>query len=198
MNAVTARRLRTGAGAVFTAAAVVLCSIVAAHPGAAGTVPAGTPSAPPRPQMPWTTAGCATGTIGPATSDPTWFVQVPATATACAGHDPAATFTLVAFRPADTAGMAYASEMQPYAASGPAPVTGVYQATYWTRTIGMCVVRDTADRLACIRIDMGADGAVTTAIAADDPLVAKPIKYYDDRAMPKHNGFCATCVGWVW
>jgi hypothetical protein len=186
---------------VLSAVLALTVAAVTTRPATSDAAASATPA--PRPTFTiapggvWALADCATGEIGPVATDPSGRVLVPATIAVCSPWSAALRFTMVAYRPTWPTVLALASQLRPYAQSGSTSVTGALALDPGIApTIGVCLVRNLPDRVACVRLDTGPDHrTVTTPIPVDDPLVSRTAVFVNDAAMPPSpDPFCGTCL----
>jgi hypothetical protein len=87
--------------------------------------------------------------------------------------------------------------LRPYAVTGPTAIRAGFVTPPAVGSTGVCLLRSTTARIACLAIDVDAQHEVTARpLSTDDPLVSKPVLYQDDALSPEPGtGFCATCVG---
>jgi len=207
------RRLR--AAAAFAAGSALLIAL-AAQPTLAGSrspadrvagpslsaapTPVTTATATPTPAAPyreWFPAACATGGFGTLEVDADLNVVIPGQATVCGKWAGKYAFTVVAFRPDRDVAFAFSSRLRPYAQTGPTAVRAAFVTPPGAGSTGVCLMRSTTVRIACLAIDVDSQHRSTARpIAGDDPLVTRPVIYQDDALSPEPgSGFCATCVG---
>jgi hypothetical protein len=184
---------------ITVAVAVATLAVVAvtARPGtpAAATVTP-RPTLSPVPGVIWPNAGCATGGFDAIRADEQGRVILPATITLCSRWSPGLRFTMVEFRAARPA-LALASQLRPYAPEGPTPVSGALILNpAITSVVGICLMRGTADRVACVRLDTTPDYHTSaTPIDVADPLVDRAAVFVNDLLDPlPPSDFCGTCV----
>jgi hypothetical protein len=144
----------------------------------------------------WNPAACATGGFGPLEVDAGLNVVVPGQATICGKWAGKYAFTVVAFRPDRDVAFAFPTGLRPYAETGPTEVRAAFVTPPGVGSTGVCLMRSTTVRLACLAVDVDAQHRITARpVATDDPLVARPVSYQGDAVSPDPgSGFCATCV----
>ena len=141
----------------------------------------------------WIEAQCATGAFGAITMADRHRL-LPATATLCAPYKAKYAYTVVLFKPFSPA-LAFANRLLPYATSGAAEIVADLDIETTPSTVGVCLMKGYAHRMACVRVDTAAGGEATaTPIAVDDALVAQPVVYVDDGLPRPIDPFCGTCL----
>ena len=145
----------------------------------------------------WIPAYCATGSFDPLEIDAQLNVVIPGQATICSTWAEKYSFTVVVFRPDRDTAFAFSSRLRSYLPTGPSPVRAAFVTPPAVGSTGVCLMRSTTERIACLAIDVDAQHRVTSRpLPTNDPLVTKPVSYQDDALKPEPGaGFCATCVG---
>lgn len=145
---------------------------------------------------PWNAAPCATGGFGPLEFDDHQTAILPGQVTICGRWASKYAFTAVSFRPDRNLGLAFTSHLRPYAEAGPTPVRAAFVSPPAVGSTGVCLMRSTTDRIACLAVDTDSQYRITARpIRVDDPLVTKPVLYQDDSLSPGTGDmYCATCV----
>ncbi|MFI7545493.1 hypothetical protein [Actinoplanes sp. NPDC049599] len=191
--AVVAAAILLISAAVRPASAEVTAPSPAASRAYGAMTPAPTPTTRP---VRWNDGGCATGSIGPLERDAQNHVMIPAEIALCRPWLAKYAFTVVAFR-ADRPPLAVASRLRRYEPGEPTVVRAAFHTVPTWSPVGVCLMRSADVRLACLRLDIAADGEMVAApLPTDDPLVNRPVHYVDDSGDPEPGaGFCATCLG---
>ncbi|WP_329101734.1 hypothetical protein OG792_21890 [Micromonospora sp. NBC_01699] len=206
------RHLRSVVAAAALAAGAALLVALAPTPTLAGDRPqvgpmllpsfsaSPLPTASPEPEepyIPWGAAPCATGSLGPVEVDAQHNVTIPGQATICGTWAAKYSFTVVAFPSNRAFGHAFASNLRPYAQTGPTPVRAAFITPPAVGSTGVCLMRGVDARIVCLAVDVDAQHQITSRpVATNDPLVAKPVLYDGGANQPEPGtGFCATCVG---
>jgi hypothetical protein len=167
-------------------AAVAAVLALPGAPAPAITIPPGAVS--------WIPAACATGSIDPVVVDQGHYLLA-THMTICSPGNVHFRYALVLFRPGQATAAASPDHLAPYAAAGPADRTVDVRLGNPVPEFGLCLLRDLRTRTACARVDVAPDGSATSApIAADDPLVAKPVVYIDEALPTPPDNYCGTCV----
>ena len=170
-------------------AALVASVTVPAAPAVAGapiTVPAGATG--------WIPAACATGSIDPVTVDRGHYLLL-THMTICSPFNAHFRYALVLFRPDRTAAGASPDQLSSYAPSGPSDRPADILLGRPVPEFGLCLMPDLRTRTACVRVEIAPDGTATSApIAADHPLVDRPVTYTDEVLPRPPDNYCGTCV----
>lgn len=142
---------------------------------------------------PWISAFCATGKFTTIATDAYGQVSLRGQVTTCEPYVANSAFTLVAFHPDKTSAYAYSNGLVPYQPSGPTRFSGLFRSVPSPRHVGVCAMRATSARIACVRVTWPADGPATMEpIPTTDPLVRLPVTYVDEKDLP--HGFCGSCL----
>ncbi|MFJ6195517.1 hypothetical protein [Micromonospora sp. NPDC092111] len=154
-------------------------------------------TATPGPYREWIPASCATGGFDPLEVDAQLNVVIPGQVTLCGRWAGKYAFTVVAFRPDRELAFAFSSRLRSYDPTGPTPVRAAFVTPPAVGSTGICLMRSSTVRIACLAVDVDAQYRITSRpLPVDDPLVTKPVLYQDDALSPEPgSGFCATCVG---
>ena len=172
--------------------------VVAVLAAAAATlnVLAATPASAAAPYRNWYATSCATGGFDPVDIGAGGNLVIPAQVTNCGIQASKYAFTVVSFRADRELAFAFSSGLRPYAVQGPAEVNAAFVTRPAAGTTGVCLMRSTTARIACLAVDVGAHDQITTRpLSTEDPLVTKPVLFQDDALSPEPGtSFCATCV----
>jgi hypothetical protein len=104
-------------------------------------------------------------------------------------------YALVLFRPGQISAGVSPHQLSPYAASGPSDRLVDVMLRRPEPEFGLCLMPDLRTRAACVRVEIAPDGTATSVpIAADDPLVAKPVSYINEVLPGPPDNYCGTCV----
>ena len=142
----------------------------------------------------WVPASCATGSFGTVTVDALGHYLTPAHMALCEPHQPRFNYEIVIFFPDGSLPVAYGTNLRSYPPAGPTEVIADFLPKSPTPLFGLCLMRDVDTRVACVRVDTAAGGAVTsTPIAVDDGLVAKQVYFFRLPPVILYQ-YCATCV----
>ncbi|MFI6758944.1 hypothetical protein ACIBF5_07340 [Micromonospora sp. NPDC050417] len=144
----------------------------------------------------WFATTCATGHFGAPALDTYGRVTVPAEITNCGPDSALFRFTIVSFRTDQDQAYAFDSQLRPYRSDGPTPVTATTIGRAIPGQLGVCLMRNIAAPVACLRLTFTDDLEMTAEpIPVDDPLVTKPVILTDDPHLGEPGGGCGTCFG---
>jgi hypothetical protein len=141
----------------------------------------------------WIAAPCATGEFTGIQTDTARNSVLAAQVEICGYYKSKSAFALVTFKPEYD--IAFTSEyaLVPHQAAGPQEVSGVIRSTPLSGTLGVCIMRGAANRIACVRLTFHLTEQTTMEpISTDDPLVVKPVTV-DWDTLPV-DGLCGSCV----
>lgn len=142
----------------------------------------------------WIPAACATGSIDPVTVDQGHYLLA-THMTICSPFNTHFGYALVLFRPDQPNAGASPDRVAPYAATGPSDRPADVRLRVPVPEFGLCLMRDLRTRTACARVEVAPDGSATSApIAADDPLVARPVVFTSETLPKPPDNYCGTCV----
>jgi hypothetical protein len=163
---------------------------------AAATTPEVTLAPTKPPITAWIPALCATGRFIDVTVVEYGWHALRGDLTRCSPYPTNAMFTLVTFNHGNDVEVVYSSRLRWYQPSGRTPFQGLFTSEPSAGEVGVCAMRTTTDRIACVRVSFPATGPVTMeSIPTTDPLVDTPVVYvHGDDPTPPPGGFCGTCL----
>jgi hypothetical protein len=140
----------------------------------------------------WNPASCAIGSFGSLTVDSSGHYRLPTRMELCQPVQSGLNYMPVLFT---NENFAWATgDKLLYYFDGPRDVTINIAPNSVPWIFGVCLMRDGATRVACVRVERAANGTVTsTPIGADDALVSAAIVYVANPVRDLPN-YCATCV----
>jgi len=199
--------IRMGTTVVALAATMVMASVPLAFGGTAAPAPSPsaplvvaspvpTPTSAPSPTAPqWIAAACATGEFTGVETDAERNTVVSATVSICGTHKEKFSFTLAAFLPGRPVSVVSPYDLRPYRPDGPTPVRGGLRSAPSSGEMGVCSLRSSTVRVACVRLTFTLTGPTTMEpISVDDPLVATAVVSVDPAVPAENGGFCGSCV----
>jgi hypothetical protein len=191
------RRWLVSVGGVLLAGLLAAVTVVMPSAGAAADV---TPvvTTPTAGYIPWYSAPCATGAFGTLRPDPVnGGVVITANVVRCGAAGPKLAFAVVSFDTTFSWALASAINLHGYAADGDTTMIDIH-VSQPDPQIGICLMKSVTERMACVRLDTVDGVSDLTAIAVDDPLVSREVRY-DGSTLPEPTDpSCATCVWLVY
>ncbi|GLI03607.1 hypothetical protein [Phytohabitans aurantiacus] len=162
---------------------------------AAAAVPSLTP-APTKPSTnAWIPAFCATGRFIDITVVEYGWHALRGDLTRCSQYPTEAMFTLVTFNHGNDVEVVYRDRLRWYQPSGRSPFQGLFTSEPSAGEVGVCAMRTTRDRIACVRVSFPTTGPATIeSIPTTDPLVDTPVVYVPEDGPPPPGGFCGSCL----
>jgi hypothetical protein len=140
----------------------------------------------------WSPASCAIGSFGSLTVSPTGRYLLPTRMELCQPMQSGLNYAPVLFTNENFAWATPALLLSYF--TGPRDVTMSIAPDSVPSLFGICLMRDGATRVACVRIDATVNGVVTsTPIGVNDSLVRAAVVWVQHPATDLPN-YCATCV----